>query len=109
MLSHPRRCKELSQTQYREDALIVAGDVSDDLAVLRTTLRLLAARWKHVFFTPGNHDLWTRRAEWERYDSLGELDQPTLHHGRSHVGYRSAGRQTKPSLCAYICTFCKCA
>ena len=32
---------ELSDTEYRDDALIVAGDISDRLEVIRETLLLL--------------------------------------------------------------------
>lgn len=47
---------DLSTSQgYKGDALIVAGDVSDDLDVLTRTLELLAATFAHVFFVPGNH------------------------------------------------------
>lgn len=49
---------ELSDSAFRSDALIVAGDVCEDLGQLEATLRLLAAKFGLVFFTPGNHDLW---------------------------------------------------
>lgn len=47
------RCEELSTTEYRNDVLILAGDVTDDLPTLRRTLQLFEQRWAHVFFTPG--------------------------------------------------------
>ncbi|KAL4854508.1 hypothetical protein ACK3TF_004685 [Chlorella vulgaris] len=58
---------------FKQDALIVAGDVSDDLATLEKTLQLLADAFAHVFFVPGNHDLWVRRDERGKYDSLEKL------------------------------------
>ncbi len=51
----------LSLQDYLSDTLIVAGDISDDMAVLEKTLLLLKQRFAHVFFVPGNHDLWIRR------------------------------------------------
>ena len=65
----------ISVTEYQRDALICAGDVSDDCAVLEATLRLLLARFGGgVFFTPGNHDLWTlRRTSTPAADSLAKL------------------------------------
>jgi hypothetical protein len=48
-----RRCDALSTEEYRDDVLILAGDVSDDLPTLRQTLQVLKARFAHVFFTPG--------------------------------------------------------
>jgi 3',5'-cyclic AMP phosphodiesterase CpdA len=41
------------------DWLIVAGDVSDTVADLEWTLKLLRGRFERVIWTPGNHDLWT--------------------------------------------------
>ena len=62
--------KELSNTAYRDDALIVAGDVSDRLEIIRETLLLLRAKFRHVLFTPGNHELWV----WgESFDSIEKL------------------------------------
>lgn len=48
----------LSERDYKRDALIVAGDVSEDLETLEITLRSLVEKFAVVFFTPGNHDLW---------------------------------------------------
>eukprot|EP00927_Polykrikos_kofoidii_P072679 TRINITY_DN68772_c0_g1_i1.p1 TRINITY_DN68772_c0_g1~~TRINITY_DN68772_c0_g1_i1.p1 ORF type:complete len:393 (+),score=28.04 TRINITY_DN68772_c0_g1_i1:65-1180(+) len=50
--------ERLSDTDYQQDALVVAGDVSDTVSTLQTTLQTLAGKFKTVFFTPGNHDLW---------------------------------------------------
>ncbi|EFN56980.1 hypothetical protein CHLNCDRAFT_21755 [Chlorella variabilis] len=55
------------------DVLLVAGDVSDDLATLEKTLQPLVDAFAHVFFVPGNHDLWVRRDERGQYDSLEKL------------------------------------
>ncbi|HEX5602004.1 MAG TPA: metallophosphoesterase [Pyrinomonadaceae bacterium] len=54
---------ELSDTAYRDDSLIVAGDVSDRLEIIRETLLLLRSKFRHVLFTPGNHELWIRNSE----------------------------------------------
>ena len=62
--------KQLSNTAYRDDALIVAGDVSDRLEIIRETLKLLRAKFRHVLFTPGNHELWARN---EGFDSIEKL------------------------------------
>lgn len=58
---------------FSEDVLLVAGDVSDSPETLQTTLELCVAAFGHVFFVPGNHDLWVRRNERGKYDSLGKL------------------------------------
>ena len=69
----PHRCTSLSDADYKEDVLIVAGDIADDTEVVRKTLVLLLSKWAHVFFTPGNHELWVRRGEADVRDSFGEL------------------------------------
>ena len=48
---------------HRDDVLIVAGDVADSLDVLAETLAHLRARFREVFFVPGNHELWVRGGE----------------------------------------------
>lgn len=51
----------LSTTDYCNDVLILAGDVSDSLQLLEWCLKTLASRFKKVLFVPGNHDLWVIR------------------------------------------------
>lgn len=42
------------------DALILAGDVTDNLDLFKSTLQILSAAFRAVFLVPGNHDLWVR-------------------------------------------------
>lgn len=67
------RCLKLSETEYKEDAIIIAGDISDDLQVIKDTLKLFLSKWAHVFFVPGNHELWMRRSDAHLRDSLREF------------------------------------
>jgi predicted phosphodiesterase len=53
--------RELSAYDYRDDLLILAGDVADRLSLLSWCLSMLAARFRKVLFVPGNHDLWVMR------------------------------------------------
>ena len=62
----------ISDRDYRNDALIVAGDISDRLPIIRETLELLRGKFRHLLFTPGNHELWVRGAE---YDSIEKLQR----------------------------------
>ncbi|KAH8058262.1 calcineurin-like phosphoesterase [Aureococcus anophagefferens] len=55
--------KTLGGGRFRRDGLIVAGDVSSRLSVLRKTLELCAASFASVAFVVGNHDLWKERGE----------------------------------------------
>lgn len=40
--------------------LLVAGDIADRIETIAETLSVLRARFRHVFYTPGNHELWVR-------------------------------------------------
>src|SRR5215203_1761144 len=62
--------EQLSDTAYHDDALIVAGDISDRLEVIRETLSLLRSKFRHVLFTPGNHELWVRGEEFSSLEKL---------------------------------------
>ena len=67
-----RWLQELSDTDYRADALIVAGDISDRMEIIRETFELLRAKFRYLLYTPGNHELWVREPG---YDSLEKLQR----------------------------------
>lgn len=70
---HHRLERHCEAGGHSQDTLIVAGDVSDDIDTFTRTFELLAATYAHVFFVVGNHELWVRRADRGKYDSLGKL------------------------------------
>ena len=45
---------------FERDVLLVAGDVASSLVILQETLEVLTATFGHVFYVPGNHDLWVK-------------------------------------------------
>ncbi len=63
-IDHPQNLDwlhQLSRWDYKQDALLLAGDVSDRLDHLKRAFSLLKERFAAVFFVPGNHELWIRR------------------------------------------------
>ncbi len=56
-------CEELSPTDFQGDVLLLAGDLTNDLAKLRAVLTMLRSKFAEVFFVPGNHDVWVRRQQ----------------------------------------------
>ena len=56
------------------DVLVVAGDLSHDLATLESALTALARSAPRLVFVPGNHDLWCGRggvpSSRERYERI---------------------------------------
>jgi len=45
-----------------DDWLILAGDISDSVSGLASTLDLLSPKFARLLWVPGNHDLWIERA-----------------------------------------------
>lgn len=81
--------KGLSTTHFLDDTLILAGDVTHDMGRLEEAFSVLLARFKHVFYVPGNHELWSMKGEsWDSLekfyhilsfcDRLGVRTQPGL-------------------------------
>ncbi len=54
----------LSAQAFCQDALLLAGDVSHDLSKMADALARLREKFAHVFYVPGNHDLWIVDARW---------------------------------------------
>jgi predicted phosphodiesterase len=64
----------ISTVDYRDDVLILAGDVTDSLDLMAWCLETLARRFAQVLFVPGNHDLWVVRDSSSK-TSLQKLDE----------------------------------
>ncbi|XP_022994628.1 uncharacterized protein LOC111490283 [Cucurbita maxima] len=63
----------LSSVKYRDDVLLVAGDVAESYSNFVSTMALLKDKFERVFFVPGNHDLWCRREGDNYLDSLEKM------------------------------------
>lgn len=69
-----RWVEQVSDADYRNDVLILAGDLTEDRGLLAWCLGRFAAKFRQVLFVPGNHDLWVRR-EPDDMCSFGKFDQ----------------------------------
>lgn len=49
---------ELSFSDYKDDILILSGDISHKLSMLEYAFEAITKRFRETFFIPGNHDLW---------------------------------------------------
>ncbi|PIA35336.1 hypothetical protein AQUCO_03500019v1 [Aquilegia coerulea] len=66
----------LSTHQYQKDVLLVPGDVAETYNNFISTMSLLKHRFQHVFYVPGNHDLWCRHHPDNTYtDSIEKMYQ----------------------------------
>ncbi|KAK9705657.1 hypothetical protein RND81_07G074100 [Saponaria officinalis] len=79
--------KCISTSIHQEDVLLVAGDVAETYDKFLTTMSLLRDRFKHVFYVPGNHDLWCRTESEDFLDSLEKLN--LLLHACDELGVES--------------------
>ena len=64
-VAHPQNkmIVEALRPQSADDWLLLAGDVGELYPDIEWALRTLADRFATVVWTPGNHELWTRRTD----------------------------------------------
>lgn len=69
--------QNLSNSEFLEDVLILAGDISDDLDLLELCFQVLSRKFKKICFVPGNHDLWVRKHQElhsiEKFEFINQL------------------------------------
>src|SRR5262245_62995824 len=68
-----RRLEQVSSTSYLQDALVLAGDIADDLRIIDWTLRKLRSQFDRVFYVPGNHELWVRGGDCDSVEKLRQV------------------------------------
>ncbi|WP_420631923.1 metallophosphoesterase family protein [Candidatus Leptofilum sp.] len=75
-LNHAENWAALSRMPaHPNDWLIVAGDMADKLKHFRQGMDLLSHRFGKIFWTPGNHDLWTIPSDKESKRGLAKYLQ----------------------------------
>jgi predicted phosphodiesterase len=52
----------LSKDDYRDDVLILAGDITNNISAIIKAFVALKNCFKEVLFIPGNHDLWVNHS-----------------------------------------------
>ena len=57
---------ELSDLDFANDVLIIAGDITPDLQAMRAFFRAIVPKFHKVLFVPGNHDLWLYQKDAEQ-------------------------------------------
>lgn len=97
----------LESSRYRDDALILAGDVTDDVECLEEVFRIVSNSFEHVFFVPGNHELWVRRGRFrdsvEKFEAVHELCRSfRIHTEPVRLGGAGSGVWVVPLLSWYV-------
>lgn len=52
--------ENISSTEFKNDILLVAGDLGDTFNAVKRGLMLFKRKFHRVFYVPGNHDMWIR-------------------------------------------------
>jgi len=69
--------EDLSNRDFVEDILLLAGDISDDLAMIRSCFEHLSKKFFKVMYVTGNHELWVVRDgftdSFQKYDKVCEV------------------------------------
>eukprot|EP00930_Biecheleria_cincta_P083455 TRINITY_DN73029_c0_g1_i1.p1 TRINITY_DN73029_c0_g1~~TRINITY_DN73029_c0_g1_i1.p1 ORF type:complete len:806 (-),score=172.71 TRINITY_DN73029_c0_g1_i1:148-2565(-) len=50
----------ISATEFKNDILLVAGDLGDTFNAVKRGLMIFKKKFRRVFYVPGNHDMWIR-------------------------------------------------
>jgi len=50
----------ISPTEFKNDILLVAGDLGDTFNAIKIGLSTFRKKFRRVFYVPGNHDMWIR-------------------------------------------------
>lgn len=98
---------ELSTIDYRDDVLILAGDLTDALSLLEWCLRALTSRFRKVLFVPGNHELWLIRDSGiaTSFDKVSKVVDVVRASGASMQTYRVPGLAIVPLMSWYDYSF----
>jgi predicted phosphodiesterase len=97
----------VSTTDYRDDVLILAGDLTDSLSLLGWCLRALTGRFKKVLFVPGNHELWLIRDRGiaSSFDKVSKVVDVVQASGASMQIYREPALAIVPLMSWYDYSF----
>jgi predicted phosphodiesterase len=98
--------QQLSRHEYQHDALILAGDISDRIALLAEGFKTLTDRFAAVLYVPGNHDLWVSRDGMgdsiEKFEAVRDI---AIQHGVHVDPYRHGELAIAPLLGWYDYSF----
>ena len=98
---------DLSRSDFTNDVLILAGDLSDNLERIERSINALSERFRQVLYVPGNHDLWVLRdkdiaSSFEQFDRVrAAVDSG----GGSMKAYRSGSTTIVPLFGWYDYSF----
>lgn len=85
--------QSLSNHDYQDDVLILAGDISDDLSLVAWCFEQLQTKFMCVHYVVGNHELWVRKQKGtSSIDKYWQIHKLAEQHS-IEVGMREYGNQ----------------
>lgn len=98
---------DLSRSDFSDDVLILAGDLSDNLERIEKSIAALAERFTQVLYVPGNHDLWVLRDSniETSFDKYHRVRAAVERGGGSLQSYRTGSTAIVPLLGWYDYSF----
>ena len=96
----------LSQTDYCDDILILAGDISDKTELIEQCFKQVSNCFKQVLYVPGNHDLWvSKKQNITSIEKFYTLQNMANEYGVSTSPYHCEGLTIIPLLGWYDFSF----
>lgn len=104
-LENQKKIQSISAVDYKNDVLILAGDISHKKPLLLNTLAGLRSKFKVVCFVPGNHDLWIHTDYNDSQEKFFDLIKTLSEEGIETNHFRLKGIQFLPIWAWYDHTF----
>lgn len=99
---------DLSDCDYKEDILILAGDLTDDLELLGQCFERLSTKFSKVLFVPGNHELWiSQDCSRHSIEKLEKINKIASNFSISLSPYHSNNLSVVPLFSWYDFSFAK--
>lgn len=96
----------LSAEVYRDDILILAGDVSDKMKLLQQVFTSLQKKFRAVLFVSGNHELWVQDGDFDcSLEKLGAIESLCTDCGIHTAVYEEEGISFVPFYSWYDFSF----
>ena len=96
----------LSTNDYKNDILVLAGDITDHIYSIEKIFRNLKKIFSEILYVPGNHDLWVQRGETgDSFEKLKRLGKMSLETGIRMKPYHTNGLSIIPLYGWYDYTF----
>ena len=68
-----KHLQSVTDDSFKDELLIIAGDIADKLETIETTLEFLKGKFKYVSYVPGNHEMWIRKSKIDSIEKFNKI------------------------------------